>query len=172
MALPLILSLLAVLALWQQMNQSWSLHQSAHPPGAAQLAYNMRLLHQAALAAKANAPSATGPLTVAAPAFLAEWRFQSCANDKSVVTYSAGLSPQQSRDVSMELLRQSIIPPELGGIGISPVLASASGLPSRVGFAPAIGLTDGRVINNGYGAVLPACPLPTGLAAIQTQLMP
>ena len=160
-ALPLLVIALAYLAWLQGIGQNWSLAGHNVPAPARQIAYNMRLYHQAALTLKSANPGLVGVLAVTPPAFLTDGRFVSCAASKSVVTYGNGLNSAQSRDVGAELLRQSIAPPELG------ITASA-----LAGNAAGIGISDGSKINNGFGSLVPSCVVPLGLAAIQTQVLP
>ena len=138
-------------------------HLLSHPPtdsAPRQIAYNMRLYHRAALSFKAANPAVTGILAVPPPVFLTEWRFISCADSKSVVTYGGGFTASQSRDIAAEAARQSVVPPELG-------LGNW-----RNGSATGIGLSDGTLINSGFSGLTPVCTVPSGVAAIQTRLLP
>ena len=143
------------------------------PFPARQIAYTMRLTHQAAVAFKIANPSDTGALTVPVPSFLTEFRVAVCASAKNVASYTAGLTAAQNRDIVSELLRQSVSPPELGLISASPVVTGYGGAagPQAV-YAPGIGLSDGTNLNTGFGAVTPACSIPAGASVIQTQVLP
>ena len=164
-ALPIVIVAVAYLAWLQGIGQRVALAGFVIPSPARQIAYNMRLFHQAALSLKTANPGASGVLAVVPPSFLTDNRFISCAGNKAVVTYGAGLNSAQSRDVSGELLRQSVMPPELGASNFSPGL-------KPVGYASGIGLSDGTLVNNGFASLTPACAVPAGAAAIQTQLLP
>ena len=154
------------------------------PFPARQIAYNMRLFHQAAIAFKIANPSDTAtaadPLPVPVPSFLTEWRVAACADPKNVATYTVGLTAAQNRDIVSELLRQSVSPPELGIISASPAVTGYLGsVTPQAAYDPGIGLSEpapaeagGTVVNTGYGAVTPACSIPAGASVMQTQVMP
>ena len=170
---PLLLGALGLVLLVGALQQKADLAPSGGPQPARQIAYNMRLFHQAAINFKIANPAATGSLIVPAPGFLTDWRFVACSNDKTVVTYSNGLNTRQNRDLVAELQRQSVLPPELGNISRAPQVSGAPGYAGPViAFASGIGLADGAVINSGAAAVTPACPLSSGVAALQTQALP
>jgi hypothetical protein len=174
-AIPLLVLALAYLAWLQGIGQNLALGRPNGPTPARQIAYNMRLYHQAAVALKSGdtAQTMNGVLAVTPPGFLTDGRFTSCAASKSVVTYSNGLNLAQSRDVTAELLRQSVVPPELGGGNTSPLFPAVDGASGPLaGYAAGIGISDGSKINNGFGSLVPACAVPAGLAAIQTQVLP
>ena len=164
-ALPIVVVALAYLAGLQEVGQNAALARFVIPFPARQIAYNMRLFHQAALSLKSANPSASGVLAVVPPSFLTDNRFIACAGSKAVVTYGAGLNSTQSRDVSGELLRQSVMPPELGAPNLAPGLMPLA-------YASGMGLSDGTLVNNGFASLTPVCAVPAGAAAIQTQLLP
>jgi hypothetical protein len=172
-ALPLLIVAVGLLAWLQGAAQRAALAGGSAPFPARQIAYNMRLYHRAALAVKLANPGLQGVLAVSAPAFLTDWRFTSCASANAVVTYGSGLNSAQSRDVGGELLRQSAVPPELGLVNGSPRFANQVGVNGVLtGYAPGIGISDGMLINNGFASIVPACQLPPGVAAMQTQTAP
>jgi hypothetical protein len=160
LGLPLFFLALAALVAMQLLTQKANLASLAGPVPARQIAYNLRVFHQAAITYKLANPTVTGVLPVTPPAFLTDWRFTSCASSNAVVTSGSGFNLAMSRVLNDELLRQSSAPPELG-------IAAAPG-----GFTDGIGLSDGVFINNGFGPISPACPVPQGSAAIQTQVLP
>jgi len=172
-ALPIVVLALAIAAWSQGILQFDSLSRGNLPFPSRQIAYNLRLYHRAALAMKLANPELQGVFTVSVPNFLTDWRFTSCAGANAVVTYGSGLNSAQSRDVGSELLRQSVVPPELGLVGNSPHFGNYWGSNGVLtGYAPGIGISDGAFINNGFASIAPACPLPAGVAAMQTRTMP
>lgn len=168
--ISLLILALAYAILIRNLGQKAELAALTGPFPARQIAYNMRLYHQAAIAYKRQNPQADGALPLALPNFLNDWRFVACADANSVVTMSQNLGSAENRDLGQELLRQSLLPPELGII--SPSAYFLDGGKIAAGFAAGIGVSDGNMIQNGFGPVTPACAIPAGSAAIQTRLAP
>ena len=120
--------------------------------GTVQAGHNMRLFHQTALTYKAANTGATGNLSVPLPAFLStENRFISCANATSVVTFTGGTAAPLTANENVGINRA--------------LLAETSN-------SQGIGISNGTVIVSGAGAFAPACPVPAGYTAIQTQVVP
>jgi hypothetical protein len=150
---------------------------------ARQLAYLMRVYHQAAITVKMADTSLTGPLAVP-PSTVnpGEGFFMSCADAKHVVTTLDTIDPTPvlelgTAEVSAivaELTRQSVLPPELGLRGQAPLAIGFRGSPSALlAPAPGVGLTNGTTIFTATGPLpMPACLVPGGTAAIVTQVLP
>jgi len=150
---------LAAFALASQQRLAIASHTGPAP--ARQIAYLMRSYHSSAVANKLGATSATPPTETTTIT-----GFVSCADAQNVVTtvdQSHGTyDTARTEQIVGELLRQSSAPPEFGnairpGIGV-----------------PGIGLSNGTQIQTGLGMVAlpPTCPVPAGLPAILTQVVP
>lgn len=172
LGLPLFFLALASLVAMQCLTQKANLANLAGPRPARQIAYNLRLYHQASVAYKLANPAATGVLPVIPAGFLTEWRFTSCAGSNSVVTFGSPFDRAMSRSLNDEVLRQSVAPPELGIINGNANATGGLAAGLQRSFSAGIGLADGVLINNGFASFTPVCPVPQGTVAIETQVLP
>jgi hypothetical protein len=149
-----------------------------------QIAYEMRVFHRASLSYKGTFTAATGPISNPPPSMVNQFRYSSCADAKSVVTFpggtgagaawAAGLGFYQNNAVATELARQSVSPPELGINAPARVAGYNGGTVPQVIPVPGVGLSTGTEVQSGAGAIsLPAgCAVPAGLPVIVTQVLP
>lgn len=163
----ILLGALILLAFAFTAQQKLAIANSKGPVPERQIAYLMRVYHQASVAAKAADGSLTGALANPSPAMSGAspvaFFFTSCADATSVVTTlidPAGSYRNQS--IARELARQASAPPELGTVA------------PRTVVIPGTGLSTGASIQTGAGQTpLPAnCTVTAGLPVIVTRVVP
>jgi len=181
---PVILGALLIVAFALSSQQRLAIASHAGPLPARQIAYLMRAHHQGAIWLK-QADTALETVIDAPPPTMnvGDYLFLSCISGKVVATSVTTITPipvaemgmAEANAVVVELARQSVVSPELGLLGQTPLAVGYDGNPAAlVAPAPGIGLSDGTDIHTGTGLVpVPSgCLIPAGAPTILTQVLP
>ncbi len=168
--------ILAAFAFTAQQKLSLGSHNGPMP--ARQIAYLMRVHHQAAVNLKAATPSLAAVGDFGPPSMASEERVVSCIEGKFVVTglFTIGdtttlmflpvVGTAESNAVAAELKRQSVLSPELGRLGQTPRATGYNGSPaSSIAPVTQAGLSD-------EFPLIPNCLLLPGIPAMVTQVIP
>jgi hypothetical protein len=183
----LLLGALIVAAFAATMQQRLAIASRADVLQARQLAYLMRTHHQAAVKLKLATPS-LDTLTDAPPGpMINDFRFLSCITGKVVVTSMYEISgpeiipvlaygTDQANAVVAELIRQSVLAPELGRVGKTPWSTGYDGAPSALMTPVAgIGTANGTTVRTAAGPIPlpnPCSQAPLGAPTMVTQVLP
>jgi hypothetical protein len=171
-AASVLICALLLSALAQDARQRLALRSVGVPQPTRQIAYTMRVFHQAAIRAVIAAGGIAGAVIPALPVWLTDQRFAACANGKTVATYTVGLSQSENQALAPEALRQSVSPPELGTVAVSDSVVGAGGPAPLAAYARGIGQSNGATLSTPSGAVMPPCVIPEDAVAIVTQAVP
>jgi len=182
---PVLLGALLIVAFALSAQQRLAIASHTGPVPARQIAYQMRVHHQAAIALKQADPGLT---TVTDALNDNDYQFLSCINGNYVATAmmtvgdSITLMPMvmvgeaEANAIVEELARQSVIAPELGRTGQAAWSVGYAGSPSTL-ITPVVGvgMVDGASIRTSSGLIpasFAACPVPTGAPILVTQVLP
>lgn len=180
---PVILGALLIVAFALSAHQRLAIASHTGPMPARQLAYLMRVHHQAAISQKMVTPSLQTVIDAAPPSMnIDDFMFLSCVTQKSVTTFMMTITEGGGFDLAViprlmtstananavvrELRRQSVVTPELGRLGNTPWAIGYGGNPAAlVAPMPQIGMSDSVTIPSG-------CLYAPGVPTIVTQVIP
>jgi len=180
---PVILGALLIVAFALSSQQRLTIASHTGPVPARQIAYQMRVHHQAAIALKQADPALS---TVTDALNDNDFLFLSCINGNTVATVmmtvtGIPLIPRvmvgqtEANAVVEELARQSVMAPELGRVGQTAWSAGYDGVAGAL-ITPVVGVgtSDAANIHTTTGLVpLPdSCLAPAGAPVILTQVLP
>lgn len=179
---PVILGALLIVAFALSSQQRLAIASHAGPMPARQIAYQMRIHHEAAIRLKRATP---GLITVTDALNDNDDQFVSCIDAKTVSTVmmivgdATTLMPfvivgvSETNAIVQELARQSIIAPELGRVGQTAWSIGYADSPSTL-ITPVVGIgvADGGDIRTSSGLIPTPCLAPTGAPVIMTQVLP
>lgn len=179
---PIILGALLIVAFAFSAQQRLAIASHAGPIPARQIAYQMRVHHQAAIRLKLADPA----LDIVTDALNDnDDQFLSCIHDKTVTTAlmtigdAMTLMPfvligaPETNMVVQELARQSVIAPELGRVGQTAWSIGYTGASSTlVTPVVGVGIADGGYIRTSSGLIPPTCIVPVGAPVLITQVLP
>jgi hypothetical protein len=174
---PVILGALLIVAFALSSQQRLALAGHNAPLPARQIAYQMRVHHEAAIRLKQADPSLDAFVDALNDN---DNQFLSCIQDKTVMTVmmifpssvpELVIGPSEVDAVVEELARQSVIAPELGRTGQTAWSNGNGG--TLVAPVAGIGILDFPNIRTATGLMpTPPCLAPNGAPAIVTQVLP
>jgi len=174
---PVILGALLIVAFALSAQQRLAIASHDAPMPARQIAYRMRVHHEAAIRLKQADPSLD---TYVDALNDNDYQFLSCIEGKTVTTVMMTISfalpelvigPSEVDAVVEELARQSIIAPELGRTGQTAWANGNGG--TLVAPTAGIGILDFPNMRTATGIIpAPPCLTPDGAPAIVTQVLP
>jgi hypothetical protein len=181
---PVILGALLIVAFALSAQQRLGLASHAAPMPARQIAYVMRAHHQGAIGLKQATPGLQTVIDAPPPTMsVGDDLFLSCISGKFVATSVTTMTPlptvklqsAAANAVVAELARQSILVPELGRTGWTPLATGYNNSPlALTAPAPGVGLSDGTNIHTTAGLIPipPDCVIPSGAPTLITQVVP
>jgi len=180
---PVIIGALLIVAFTLSAQQRLDLNNRTGPMPARQVAYLMRVHHQSAVNQKLADPELDTVVNAAPPTMTitGDYTFLSCIHGKVVVTAAFIIgdaltlmpipifSTAENNAIVTELRRQSVLPPEFGLLGHSPWTVGNGGSPTAM-ITPTSGIGLSDEID--AGPISLPCPIPSGVPAIVTQVLP